>query len=164
MATRILTLDDLYKFFVDKNKSFSFSSKESGSPIVVSLPGTFAETSDNMPGLLKLKLKVCHTQLNRNGSFISEENMEKGMPTLKYRPILAYIHELEDGTKDFYAHNVEIIENENGESEINYIEKQVGCFTADDPWLEYDKEMDKTYVMAYSVIPEKRELKFLASL
>ena len=155
MATRILTLDDLYKFFVDKNKSFSFSSKESGSPIVVSLPGTFAETSDNMPGLLKLKLKVCHTQLNRNGSFISEENMEKGMPTLKYRPILAYIHELEDGTKDFYAHNVEIIENENGESEINYIEKQVGCFTADDPWLEYDKEMDKTYVMAYSVIPEE---------
>ena len=108
-----------------------------------------------MPGLLKLKLKVCHTDLNRNGSFISKENMEKGMPTLKYRPILAYIHELEDGTKDFYAHNMEIVENEDGESEINYIEKQVGCFTADDPWLEYDEKMDKTYVMAYSVIPEQ---------
>ena len=76
------------------------------------------------------------------------------MPTLKYRPILAHIHELPDGTKDFYAHNMEIVENEDGESEINYIEKQVGCFTADDPWLEYDEEMDKTYVMAYSVIPE----------
>ena len=155
MAKRIMTLDDLYKFFVEQNKTFNFNSKESGSPIVVSLPGSFAKTDDSMPGLLKLKLKVCHTKLNRNGSFISDENMKKGMPTLKYRPILAHIHELEDGTKDFYSHNMEIVENEDGESEINYIEKQVGCFTADDPWLEYDKDMDKTYVMAYSVIPEQ---------
>ena len=150
----LLTIDDLYKFFVEQNKNVSFSAKDK-TPIVVSVPGIFAKEDDAMPGLLKLKLKVCHTELNRNGSFISQENMEKGMPTLKYRPILAHIHELEDGTKDFYAHNMEIVENENGESEINYIEKQVGCFTADDPWLEYDKDMDKTYVMAYSVIPEQ---------
>ena len=154
MTKRLMTFDDLYKFFVEQNKTFNFSSKESGAPIVVSLPGTFAEADEAMPGLLKLKLKVCHTNLNRNGSFISQENMEKGMPTLKYRPILAYIHELEDGTKDFYAHNMEIVENKDGDSEVNYIEKQVGCFTADDPWLEYDEQMDKTYVMAYSVIPE----------
>jgi hypothetical protein len=150
----MLTVDDLYKFFVEQNKNVNFSVKETKSPIVLSVPGTFAKEEEDMPGLLKLKLKVCHTDLNRNGSFISKENMEKGMPTLKYRPILAYIHELEDGTKDFYAHNMEIVENEDGESEINYIEKQVGCFTADEPWLEYDTKMDKTYVMAYSVIPE----------
>lgn len=154
MASRMLTFDDLYKFFVEQNKNVNFSAKETKSPIVLSVPGTFAKEEEDMPGLLKLKLKVCHTDLNRNGSFISKENMEKGMPTLKYRPILAYIHELEDGTKDFYAHNMEIVENEDGESEINYIEKQVGCFTADEPWLEYDKDRDKTYVMAYSVIPE----------
>ena len=154
MANKMLTVDDLYKFFVEQNKNVNFSIKETKSPIVVSVPGTFAKEEEDMPGLLKLKLKVCHTDLNRNGSFISKENMEKGMPTLKYRPILAYIHELEDGTKDFYAHNMEIVENEDGESEINYIEKQVGCFTAEEPWLEYDEKMDKTYVMAYSVIPE----------
>jgi hypothetical protein len=152
---KLLTFHDLYKFFVEQNKNVSFNAKETKTPIVVSVPGVFAKEEDSMPGLLKLKLKVCHTELNRNGSFISKENMEKGMPTLKYRPILAHIHELEDGTKDFYAHNMEIVENEDGESEINYIEKQVGCFTADDPWLEYDKDMDKTYVMAYSVIPEQ---------
>lgn len=151
----ILTFDDLYKFFVEQNKNVNFNAKETKTPIIVSVPGVFAKEDDSMPGLLKLKLKVCHTELNRNGSFISKDNMEKGMPTLKYRPILAHIHELDDGTKDFYAHNMEIIENEDGESEINYIEKQVGCFTADDPWLEYDKDMDKTYVMAYSVIPEQ---------
>lgn len=156
MAKKIMTLDNLYRFFVEQNKSFNFSSKESGQPIVVTTNGNFAEElNDNMPGMLKLKLKNCHIDTNRNGSHISKENMEKAMPTLKYRPILAYIHELPDGTKDFYAHNIQIEEDENGDSQVVYLEKQVGCFTADDPWLEYDEEMDKTYVMAYAVIPEE---------
>lgn len=155
MGKRILTLDNLYQFFVEQNKTVNFSAKDSGFPIVVTTNGYFSTDNDDMPGMMKLKFKVCHTDTNRNGSHISNENMEKAMPTLKYRPILAYIHELEDGTKDFYAHNIEIVENEDGEEEIVYTEKQVGCFTADDPWLEYDKDMDKTYVMAYGVIPEE---------
>lgn len=156
MAKKIMTLDNLYKFFVEQNKSFNFSSKESGQPIIVTTKGNFAtEQNDDMPGMLKLKLKNCHIDTNRNGSHISKENMEKAMPTLKYRPILAYIHELPDGTKDFYAHNVIFEEDENGDTQVIYLEKQVGCFTVDEPWLEYDKEMDKTYVMAYAVIPEE---------
>ena len=155
MIKKILTLDNLYSFFVEQNKSVNFSAKDAGKPIVVTTQGVFETDEDDMPGMLKLKLKVCHIDTNRNGSHISKENMEKAMPTLKYRPILAYIHELSDGTKDFYAHNIEIVENSDGESEINYLEKQVGCFTADDPWLEYDEENDKTYVMAYGVIPEE---------
>lgn len=153
MGRQMLTLDNLYQFFVQQGKNFNFNDKQS--PIVVSVPGVFNATENEMPGMLKLKLKVCHTETNRNGSHISKENMEKAMPTLKYRPILAYIHELQDGTKDFYAHNIEIVENEDGEEEIVYIEKQVGCFTAEDPWLEYDEQQDKTYVMAYGVIPEE---------
>ena len=152
--SKILTLDDLYQFFVEQNKTVNFSSKDSGTPIIVTTNGFFETNESDMPEMLKLELKVCHTDTNRNGSHISTENMEKAMPTLKYRPILAYIHELEDGTKDFYTHNIEIIEHEDGETEINYIEKQVGCFTADDPWLKYDEENDKTYVHAYAVIPE----------
>ena len=156
MAKKIMTLDSLYKFFVEQNQSFNFSVKDSGSPIVVTSNGHFAKSKDDsMPGMLKLKLKNCHIDTNRNGSHISKENMEKAMPTLKYRPILAYIHELPDGTKDFYAHNVKFEEDDNGDTQVVYLEKQVGCFTADDPWLEYDKEMDKTYVMAYAVIPEE---------
>ena len=155
MAKQILTLDNLYQFYLQKNETVTFSSRDAGKPIVVKTSGFFEADSGDMPGMLQLKLKVCHTETNRNGSHISKENMEKAMPTLKYRPILAYIHELEDGTKDFYAHNMEIVENEDGETDINYIERQVGCFTADDPWLEYDKDQDKTYVMAYAVIPEE---------
>jgi hypothetical protein len=154
MPKQILTLDSLYKFFVEQNKNVNFNSKETNSPIVVKTNGFFKAEESEMPGMLKLELKVCHTETNRNGSHISTENMEKAMPTLKYRPILAYIHELEDGTKDFYAHNMEVVENEDGETEIVYIEKQVGCFTADEPWLKYDKDNDKTYVHAYAVIPE----------
>ena len=154
MPKQILTLDNLYQFFVEQNKTVNFSSKDNGTPIVVTTPGFFAESESEMPGMLKLELKVCHTETNRNGSHISETNMQKAMHTLKYRPILAHIHELKDGTKDFYAHNMEIVENEDGESEIHYIEKQVGCFTADESWLQYDEEMDKTYVHAYAVIPE----------
>lgn len=156
MAKKIMTLDNLYEFFVEQNKSFNFSSKESGSPIVVTTNGNFAEEqNDDMPGMLKLKLKNCHIDTNRNGSHISKDNMEKAMPTLKYRPILAYIHELPDGTKDFYAHNIQIEEDEDGDTQVVYLEKQVGCFTAENPWLEYDEKMDKTYVMAYAVIPEE---------
>ena len=153
--SRIMNIDSLYKFFVEQNKSVSFNSKDSGKPIVVSIPGNFEASENDMPGMLKLKLKVCHTELNRNGSYISKENMEKAMPSLKYRPLLAYIHTTNEGEEDFYAHNMEIIEDENGEEKINYLEKQVGCFTADPPYLEYDEEMDKTYVIANAVIPEE---------
>jgi hypothetical protein len=152
---KILTLDNLYQFFVEQNKSVNFSSKEKGNPIVVSTPANFEVSDNDMPGMLKLKFKVCHTETNRNGSHISKENMETAMPTLKYRPVLAYIHQLSDGTYDFYAHNMEIEEDENGDDKIVYTEKQVGCFTADDPYLEYDEENDKTYVNAYAVIPEE---------
>ena len=36
MTKKIMTLDNLYQFFIEQNKSFNFSSKESGTPIVVS--------------------------------------------------------------------------------------------------------------------------------
>ena len=101
MTKKIMTLDSLYRFFVEQNKSFNFSSKESGEPIVVSMPGNFEESENDMPGMLKLKFKVAHIDTNRNGSHISKENMEKAMPSLKYRPILAYIHTLPNGEEDF---------------------------------------------------------------
>ena len=74
---RMMTLDDLYKFFVQQNKSFNFNSKESGEPIVVTTNGFFESQETDMPGMLGLQLKVCHTELNRNGSFISKENMSR---------------------------------------------------------------------------------------
>lgn len=163
MNTKILTLEQLHQFFVYNNVNMHFNSKEQHQQIVVSIPANFDvvdtaptmyESNGEMVGMLQTKLRVCHTNRNRNGSFIAQENMEKAMPTLKYRPILAYIHKLPNGEYDFYSHNFEIKQDENGEDYTEYLEHQVGCFTVDEPYLEYDEENDKTYVMAYGVISE----------
>lgn len=151
---KLLTLEQLVKFCEERNFS-SFNSKENGYSLSVQVPGTFAIKEDlTEQGMLKIQLKVCHTLLNRNGSYISEENMKKAMPSLKYRPILAHIHKLDNDEYDFHSHDIEIYEDENGKEHVEYIEKQVGCYTSDEPYLEYDEAMDKTYVIANGVIPE----------
>lgn len=150
---KLLTYEQLLKF-CEENKFYSFDSKDSGYTLSVQIPGTLTYDSDSTRGLLFVKVKTCHTLLNRNKSYISEENMTKAMPSLKYRPLLGYIHQLDSGEYDFYAHNIEIVEDENGEEQIEYTEKQIGTFTADDPYLEYDEEADKTYVIATAAIPE----------
>ena len=45
---KILTLDNLYQFFVEQNKSVSFSAKENGKPIVVSAPANFEVSDDDI--------------------------------------------------------------------------------------------------------------------
>jgi hypothetical protein len=146
---KLLTIEDLVNFCENKQLT-NFSAKESGYQLCVQVPATFkkkeVKVEDNT--LLYCILKTCHIGLNRNGSYISEETMKEAMPTLKYKPILCNFTDTEEG-KDFTSHDMEIDEDGN----IIYIERQVGCFTADEPYLEYDEENDKTYVMAYAAIP-----------
>lgn len=151
---KILTMEQLVKVCEEK-KLYSFDSKQAGFDISVQIPGTMNfEEKNKQSNTMFTKVKVCHTLLNRNGSYISEDNMKKAMPSLKnYVPLLGYIHKLDDGTYDFRGHDFEIITNDDGEEEVVYKEKQIGTFTTDDPYLEYDKEMDKTYVMARAAIP-----------
>ena len=153
MKRKILTLEQLVMFCKEQH-FYSFNSKESGYNLSVTIPGTLNFLSDETRGLLMADVKVCHIELNRNGSYVSQSNMEKAMPTLKYRPVLAHIHQLDSGEYDFHSHDVEFVENEDGEEEMVYIEKQVGAFTADEPYLKYDEKMDKTYVHGVAAIPE----------
>ena len=157
MNKRYFTVEDLIQFCENK-KMYNFSSveSESGKPLVVQSIQDFSsadieETEDNK---LFAKVRVCHTLLNRNGSYASEESMKEAMPSLKYAPLLANIHQLDDGSWDFHSHDYHMEEDEDGNEYVVYDEKQVGTFTADDPYLEYDKEMDKTYVVARVAIPE----------
>lgn len=155
MKKRLLTIDDLVQF-CKQQKMYSFNSQTSGYSLYAQVPSTFEVQNENaQQGLLPLKIKVFHTGLNRNGSYVSEENAKKAMATIKNRPVLANIHQLDNGEWDFQAHDVEIIENENGEMEYRYIESQIGSFTEEQPFLEYDETTDKTYVVAYAVIPEE---------
>ena len=153
---KILTIEDLIKF-CRTNKMYSFSYKESGMPIVVQSIQDFssADIEESDDGKLYCKVRVCHTLLNRNKSFISEESMKQAMPTLKYSPLLAKIHQLDDGTWDFHAHDCHMETDEDGNEYVVYDEQQIGTFTADEPYLEYDEKLDKTYVVARVAIPEE---------
>lgn len=149
-----LTVEDLVNFF-DSHKIYNFSSKETGKKIVVKSVQDFSSKFevDEESNKLFAKVRVCHTLLNRNGSYIPEESMINAMPSLKYDPLLASIHQLDDGSWDFHSHDFHVVENEDGDEEIVYDEHQVGTFTNDDPYLEYDNIMDKTYVVAKVAIP-----------
>lgn len=147
MAKKFYTIDDLLLFC--KNNKFShFSSEEYGAPLVIQSFETFEVEEDNdNKGLLPVKLAACHIGRNRNGSAISEENMNKYKDTFKGRPILGSIIKLDSGEYDFHSHDMELVETEDG-VEINYIEQPVGVISQlDDPYLEYDEKEDKTYLM-----------------
>lgn len=156
---RILTVDDLYKCCVE-NDILYFSAEDSNKRLVVSTQGYFeAEEDDEIQeteGLMGLKVKIFHTGKNRNKSFISKENTEKYMSSIKNRPLLAYIHQLPDGSYDFKQHDRRTVVNADGEEEIEYLESPIGHFTNDDPWLEEDeKKKDRYYVLGKAVVYEE---------
>lgn len=155
MQKKYFTIEDLISFCKHK-KMYNFSSKESGKPLYVQAVQDFssADIEKAEDNKLYAKVRVCHTLLNRNGSYISEDSMKAAMPSLKYSPLLANIHQLDDGSWDFHSHDYHIETDEDGNEITVYDEKQVGTFTADEPYLEYDKDMDKTYVVARVAIPE----------
>ena len=153
---KLLTLEDLAKFC--KTQSIKrFDSNEFGKQICVRVDdvATFEEEKGkyNEDGFMHLLFKVCHAGENRNMSSISKSNLEKYKNTINYRPVLASIVTSPDDPSvlDFNSHDIEIDDNGNP----IYIEKQVGCFTADEAFLQYDEENDKTYLMAHAVIPEE---------
>lgn len=144
MPRKYLNLDDLL-LFCKKNNFNHFSANESGGPIIVQTPGRFELNGDTSTGLLPVKLYACHTNTNRNGSSISKSAMEAALPSFSNRPILGYIHQLEDGTWDFYSHNMEVVEDENEKdgARIDYLETPVGIIPEScNAHLEYDEEND----------------------
>lgn len=155
MSKQILTMEDLVTF-CKQQKIKKFDANEFGKQICVKVNdmATFeqddTETND---GFMHLLFKVCHAGENRNSSRISKENLEKYKNTIAYRPVLASIVTSPDDASvlDFNSHDIDIDENDN----IIYVEKQVGSFTSDEPYLQYDEKNDKTYLMAHAVIPEE---------
>lgn len=144
MKKRLLTLSDLCDYYVQNfSNSVHFSAKEEHSQIIVQVAGSmkFDDNSD-IEGLLPVYLQSCHIGKNRNGSGIKEENMNKAMNSIKNRPIMGYIHEV-DGKMEFYGHNMHLDENDN----FVYDEIAVGIIPEScNAELKYDEEKDKTYL------------------
>lgn len=145
---KLFTLDDLYSFFLKQNQNVKFTSKESNSEIVVQVLGSLSFDKDNSQyGLAPVHLQACHTGRNRNGSSISSKVMKNAFPTFKNKPILAYIHEIEneDGEKEEVFGWHAMHEDEDG----NYIydEQIVGVIPdSANPTLKYDDDKGKYYV------------------
>lgn len=148
---RFYTIDDLYTFC--KTNCFEkFSSIEHGAPLIVQSMGTFEADQPNDDGLMKVKLKSCHTGKNRNRSGITDENMSKYKHTFKGKPILGAIYKTDTGEYEFRAHDIKIVEN-GDDAEIEYIEQPIGVISqTDEPYLEYDKDEDKNYLMVNGTI------------
>ncbi len=151
---RILTEDDLLKFCQEQNFA-NFSSKDTGYQLALKVPTTFEvddTVDDNHRGMIRLKIRIFHTGLNRNKSFVSKESAEKAMNTIADRPLLAAIHQLDDGSWDFEGHEMEVLTDEAGNEELHYIESQVGSFSSEPAFWEHDDELDKDFVCAYAYI------------
>ena len=154
---KILTEDDLLKF-CQEQKFAKFSSKDTGYQLALKVPTTFEvdnTVDDNHRGMMKLKFRIFHTGLNRNKSYVSKESAEKAMNTIADRPVLAAIHQLDDGTWDFEGHEMEIVKDDKGNEELIYIESQVGSFSSEPAFWEHDDNLDKDYVCAYAYISEE---------
>lgn len=146
MNKKLLTLDDLYRFYSTKKKSMKFDSSKSGEPIVVQVEGKMTfEQDETTEGLTAVTLQACHTEKNLNSSSISFDTMQnKMLPTFKNRPILGYIHDV-NGEPQFYGHNMHIDEETD---ELVYDEVAVGIIPeTNNARLEYDSKEDRYNVI-----------------
>lgn len=139
---RWLTLDNLYDFYVNQNKSVRFNAQEAGGCLVVQIPAKIEMfEKDERSSLVPVHLKACHTGRNRNGSNIKESVMKSKLTTFHNKPILAFIRKV-NGEEEFGGHEMH---EEN--DELIYDEIPVGTIPEScNCHLEYDEEKDKTYV------------------
>lgn len=144
MKKRLLYLEDLYDFYSNTYKrSTRFDAQKSGSPIVVQVHGkvNFTENDKDTEGLCPVHLQACHTNLNINGSNISDDVMTSALPSFSNRPILGYIH-IVDGQPEFYSHNM----HEDDDGNIVYDEVPIGIIPEScNAQLVYDEDKKKTY-------------------
>ena len=148
MKKKLLTLEDLVKFCKEQ-KMFSFSAKDSGYQLCVQVPATFKKKDIESSMFMYVEIKAYHTGRNLNGSNVTVDAAKKSLDTFAYKPILANFMTKDNGEEDFTSHDMELDENGN----VVYLEKPVGCYTTDKPWMEKDSDdKNKQFVFANAVI------------
>ena len=114
-----ITIDAFYDYLVKQGNSVKFSKDDfvGGSFVAVGLEGTLSFSQDtSKDGLVKTHLKAAHVGKNKNHSQITYSSMKKNLKSIKNRPILAYIHQLEvDGEQKSVFGWHAMHEGDNGE-------------------------------------------------
>lgn len=93
--------------------------------------------------LVPVKLTLLHDDLNRNSSNINMDAIKMAEPSLKNKPILAYIRKDENGEYDFAGHEIEITLSEDG-VKTTYLERPVGIIP-ESTKVEYISKDGKIY-------------------
>lgn len=151
---RIYSLEDLYNLISSNKVDYNFNSDKTGYQLSVQVPAQFEVMKENGDdSLLFCKVKLMHSGENRNHSNVTDNALTKASKTLAYKPILAnfmeYTDENGETLKDFTSHDMEL--NEDGTT--TYFEKQVGCFTSDDPYFEVEEDTGHNFLYGYCAIP-----------
>ena len=129
-----------------------FSSKTSGYSLHVQVPCEsfeIDETKDDLTFFANVKLM--HTGRNKNRSALTEKGAKSCLSSIAYKPVLADFTDV-NGERDFTYHAMEF----NDDGSRTYIERQVGCFTADKPYMKQDaNNEDRKYIYARVAIPRE---------
>ena len=126
-----------------------FSSKDSGYSLHVQMPCESFEADEKKDDLtLFANVKLMHTGRNRNRSSLTEKGAKSCLSSIAYKPVLADFTDI-NGERDFTYHAMEF----NDDGSRTYIERQVGCFTADKPVMK--QEDDRQYIYARVAIPRE---------
>ena len=103
---KYLTIDDLLAF-CKQSKMDNFSAKDAGGPIIIQSFGEISTSDTTTMGLTPCTLQACHTELNKNHSFIEDSVMQNALASFANRPILGYVHQLDDESWDFFFFFIE---------------------------------------------------------
>ena len=133
---KLLSLTDLYNFYVNNNQTVNFNAKESGESIVVQMHGSinFAKNNNDdkhREGLRPFQAIAYHDHVNLNKSEIYEDVFEENTKSAPFRPILANIVIDEDGNKDFGSHDYHIEKDSDGNEIVVYDEQPVGVISTE---------------------------------
>ena len=151
---KIMSIEDLVRFCEEQNFA-EFDSKNAGYQLCVSMPAEFEQEESNLDSMMFANVKAFHTNKNNNGSNVTKEAMQNSLQGFAYKPILCNYQTvtLEDGSEalDFTAHDMDV----DSDGNVVYLEKQVGCITADEPVIKYDRSTKRYYVYAKCAIPRE---------
>ena len=154
MKKRVMTVDELYSFCLQNNFS-KFTSNESGTELVVEMPGHFEkDTKDESlftEGMTPFVSRAFHDKVNLNKSKIETEVFENNLPSSHLRPILANIvKDEETGLLDFGSHDFHIekvVEKDKDGNSVEvektvYDEQPIGVIDGSRNAIEYDEKAD----------------------
>ena len=148
---KYLTIDDLLVFCKQSNMN-TFSAKDAGGPIIIQSFGEINTSDTSTMGLTPCTLQACHTELNKNHSFIEDSVMQNALASFSNRPILGYVYQLDDGSWDFWDHRMSI-EEDGDETRVEYLERPIGVIPEScNAHLEYDNDKQKNYVVVSGYI------------